>query len=709
MRVELIYPPLTDPTSGYHSLSYLKGYARAHGFGDIRISDANIEAFHHSLECFPEIVADGRRRRAELLLAGVAAEGPAEAELTALLAVDLADSDELAEAVAILQSPQEFYDYSRYQWAVERITAWMGLVGATSMPGMITDGFTIDAARAWNPCSTKELSDLALLERINRPFQRYYDRELLPRLRAAGPNVVGINITYWQQLPFALWMGRLIADAGIADWLVCGGTEVSDVWKYLIGKDDFFTVFEPFDAAVVGEGESEFVSLLSAVDEGRLTASTGSTLVNPRRASGPAAKPLLRIETLASIPSPDYDDLPFDKYLSPHRFVYYSPTRGCYWNKCTFCDYGLNGDSPTSPWRQDRVPKIVEELARISEFAEFVYFSVDVLAPAMQLRLAEEIVARGISVCWGAEIRLEKYWSPERCELLRRSGCVAVSVGFESASQRVLNLIDKGTRTERVLETIRNLTAAGIGVQMMGFTGFPTETYAEAMESVDFLDEHRDLWTFGGLGEFQLTPGAIVAKEPDRFGLSALRGRPGDDILRVLEYEASAAPTADELELLRTQKKRLQRSDLNRPWLGGTDTPHTYFYHARYGTSVVDVLRGADFAAAQENSGSWALNGMVLQAPSGYRFTREADGERLRRGDTGSTWAFQHAGGRLVVIAEQQARFLLHVAESGDVAAAAREVYDDVETARRTWTLAVKKRIVVPAVWSSARLVGAAG
>lgn len=709
MRVELIYPPLTDPTSGYHSLSYLKGYAKAHGFADIRISDANIEAFHHSLECFPEIVADARRRRAELLLAGVAAEGRAEAELTALLPVDAVDHDELVAAVSILQSVQEFYDYSRYQWAVERITTWMSLLGASSMPGMITGGFTIDVEHAWNPCSTKELSDVELLARINQPFQRYYDRVLLPRLRATAADVVGINVTYWQQLPFALWMGRMIAEAGAANWLVCGGTEVSDVWKYLAAKEDFFTVFEPFDAAVVGEGESEFVSLLSAVDEGRLTASTGSTLVNPARASGATVKPLLRIETLAAIPSPDYADLPFDSYLSPHRFVYYSPTRGCYWNKCTFCDYGLNGDSPTSPWRQDRVPKIVDELARIAEFAEYVYFSVDVLAPAMQLRLAEELVARGITLCWGAEIRLEKYWSPERCELLRRSGCVAVSVGFESASQRVLDLIDKGTRTDRVLETIQNLTAAGIGVQMMGFTGFPTETYAEAMESVDFLDEHRDLWTFGGLGEFSLTPGAIVAKEPERFGLSELHARPGDDILRVLEYDAASAPSREESELLREQKKRLHRSDLNRPWLGGTDTPHTYFYHARYGTSVVDVLRQADFAAAQQNSGSWALNGMVLRAPSGYRFVRDADGERLRRGDSGSEWAFQHAGGRLVVLAEQQARFLLHVAESGDVAAAVREVFDDVDTARRTWALAVKKRIIVPAVRLSSRLVGAAG
>jgi anaerobic magnesium-protoporphyrin IX monomethyl ester cyclase len=48
-RAVLIYPPLTDPTSGYHSLSYLDSYARSRGYPPADMIDANIEAFHHSL------------------------------------------------------------------------------------------------------------------------------------------------------------------------------------------------------------------------------------------------------------------------------------------------------------------------------------------------------------------------------------------------------------------------------------------------------------------------------------------------------------------------------------------------------------------------------------------------------------------------------------------------------------------------------------
>ena len=48
VKAALIYPPLTDPTSGYHSLNYLDSYARAQGHWPAEIIDANIEAFHHS-------------------------------------------------------------------------------------------------------------------------------------------------------------------------------------------------------------------------------------------------------------------------------------------------------------------------------------------------------------------------------------------------------------------------------------------------------------------------------------------------------------------------------------------------------------------------------------------------------------------------------------------------------------------------------------
>ena len=64
---------------------------------------------------------------------------------------------------------------------------------------------------------------------------------------------------------------------------------------------------------------------------------------------------------------------------------------------------------------------------------------------------------------------------------------MAISVGFESGNQRVLDLIDKGTRPAQVEQTIVAMNNAGVAVQIMGFTGFPTETRAEAQDSVDFL------------------------------------------------------------------------------------------------------------------------------------------------------------------------------------------------------------------------------
>lgn len=204
------------------------------------------------------------------------------------------------------------------------------------------------------------------------------------------------------------------------------------------------------------------------------------------------------------------------------------------------------------------------------------------------LRFAERAVEQGLDFRWGAEIRLEKYWSDERCELLRRSGCVAISVGFESGNQRILDLIDKGTKPEQVRRTMTAMTKANIGVQMMGFTGFPTETREEALDSITFLRENPDLWTLGGLGDFMLTPGAIVAKEPDRFGITNVRPVEGSDIVRMLQYDEPVTEAA-QAEIAQA-KADLNPGHFHRPWLGSTDTPHTFFYHDRYGTAVRGVL-----------------------------------------------------------------------------------------------------------------------
>lgn len=622
----LIYPPVTDPTSGYHSLSYLDAFVRAQGHDAIDILDANIEAIDFMAQP-PQVEA--LLAHANDLYQRLGSQGELDGEEQAAYyyawIAQAFKPEDLGWAFQVLRSPTEFYDYSKYCEATETILLWMQILSLLGFPGQFVRGFSIPTRGYLNLCTLEDLQNWDLIEKVNGPFIPYFRDVLIPTVRAKKYDLIGLNVTYTRQLPFALWMMKALKAACPESFLVMGGTEVSDIWKHLFLPEKLTDVFGFADACVVGEGESAFQHILDSLSQGDLPAASPNLVLNPKYADAETSIIPFRIqyENLEAMPTPNYSKLPWERYLAPEPYVYYSPTRGCYWNKCTFCDYGLNFGSPTAPWRTDPVGKILEDLKQISRQARFIYFSVDVLAPATLLQLAKRIVEAGIDIRWGAEIRLEKYWSPERCQLLKRSGCTAISVGFESGNQRVLNLIEKGTRPEQVAVTIRNFTDAGIAVQMMGFTHFPSETVEEAMESVEFLKRHRRYWTFGGLGEFVLTAGAIVAREPDRFGIRDVRPFEGEQITRFLYYldpvhERQSAADPGWTQRLSEAKRELDRGIFPRPFLGGVDTAHSMLYHDRYGTNVVSVIEALPLPESLDDDTRLTLNGRVLAERNGF-------------------------------------------------------------------------------------------
>ena len=420
--------------------------------------------------------------------------------------------------------------------------------------------------------SSKDLSDPAVTGRIAAPFETYFREQLARQISREGYGVAGLSVTYCAQLPFALAFGRWIRERFPHMKILFGGTEVAAIWKYLERKERFFSIFSMADACVIGDGELAFTELLDLYSQGLDYRPIHNTIFHPKYART-LAFPDIQYQKLETLPTPNYDKLPHEKYLAPHSHVYYTPSRGCYWNRCTFCDYGLNFDSPTSPWRQNSLRQTVSDLEAISEKHKYVYLSVDVLAPATLLALAKEIVEAKLDLRWGAEIRLEKYWSPERCALLKESGCAAISVGFESGSQRILDLIDKGTKMSQVYETVAHFHEAGVPVQIMGFTGFPGETHAEAMESIHALSQMRSQWTLGGLGSFAMTAGSMVAQNPGGFGLENMKSYAGEDISRFLHYkDPSQVRNLEEKEAMLRQKNALSGEVFDRPWVGGVDT-----------------------------------------------------------------------------------------------------------------------------------------
>ena len=586
----LINTPLTDPTAPYHSISYLVGAAAGAGYSGFACLDANIAALTYLAQepCVTALLD---------LAASVRATLEAQPRLTrldqlsyryALKAVGLAP-DSVLRAIAVMRDPETFYDYSRYREAVMVLTRWMDLMSLAGVPGQFT-GFTINGAGIANLNHVGDLTDAAGLRRIVGPFAAYFDGPFAAGLHSRSWHFVGLSVNYTAQLPFAMQMCKVIRAACPTAIIALGGTEITDTLKNMLDPQQIWSLFPDGDVIVAGEGETALVEILDAIYEGAPLPVGRPGILLPTMPLAPGVTEV-RYEDLSTMPAPRYDIWDYDLYWAPEPFILYSPTRGCYWNKCTFCDYGLNTDMPTSPSRVRPIERALDDLRAITALSRTVYFSVDTMSPAYLKRITRAMQEHQIAIRWGAELRLERSFRKEMADELKNAGCVAISFGYESGSQRVLNLIDKGVRLDDVPQVLGELRRVGIGAQMMGFIGFPGETLDDAQATYDFLRANAGLWTLAGIGDFMLTPGSIVAKRYEQFGVRRVGGLRGDEIIRIMYWVDGEGrmqvPGSARHPVLTKLALDLIHFFEDRPFVGGIDTSHSLLYFARFGPDLV--------------------------------------------------------------------------------------------------------------------------
>lgn len=588
----LINPPLTDPTCPYHSISYLLAATESSGFHGGCALDANLEALNHLIETeqVAGLIARARGCIEEIEHRSSLTRMDELRYLYALKCLALTP-DMPRAAVDTFRDPVAFYDYPRYRRAVTVINNWIDLLSLDGHPGQF-DGLGFDFSHVVNFSSLADMSDPAIIRTLAAPFDPYLDTKLRTRLHERPWRLIGLSVCYVQQLPVAIRMAQIIREELPEVRLCLGGTEISDIVKQIAQPRDIWKLFPSADYLVVGEGEAAIVNLLDHVDAA------------PRSVRGPGimtrgallgGRPEVAYEDLASSGTPNYEVWDWPSYWAPEAVVLYSPTRGCYWNKCTFCDYGLNTDSPTSPSRERPIPAVITDLQRVQKIGTTLYFAVDAMSPKYLRKLAAAIAPLGLS--WSAELRLEKTFVSGLTEELASSGCIAISFGYESASPRVLDLIDKGTDTKMIGRILGALKESNIGAQMMGFIGFPSETLAEAMMTYEFLIEHQESWALAGIGDFVLTTQSIVAKQPSRFGIERVVASRGDDIVRSLSWvepggtirhsgDARSDTRDDAKDALDDAATAICRGRETRPFVGGIDSSHSLLYFKRFGARL---------------------------------------------------------------------------------------------------------------------------
>ena len=239
--------------------------------------------------------------------------------------------------------------------------------------------------------------------------------------------------------------------------------------------------------------------------------------------------------------TPDYQGLWLDQYISvielvnpmhslwsDGRWNKLTMAHGCYWGKCTFCDISLDYIKTYEPATASLLADRMELM--IAQTGQNGFHFVDEAAPpALMKALAIEILKRKLVVSWWANVRFEKSFTKDLCLLLKASGCIAVSGGLEVASDRLLELIQKGITVAQVARVSKHFNDAGIMVHAYLMYGFPTQT---VQETVDSLEMVRQLFETGVLKSafwhlFTMTAHSPVGLAPENYKVKKLSNEIG--------------------------------------------------------------------------------------------------------------------------------------------------------------------------------------
>lgn len=245
---------------------------------------------------------------------------------------------------------------------------------------------------------------------------------------------------------------------------------------------------EYVDFVCVGPAEESLVSLVRALQTGGDTSNIVGVASKEAKNVDSVVAPLRR--DLTNLPKFPYHLIDVEAYINPAtRVLNYTATCGCP-GSCTFCYW-----PGPHPWRALPLERVLDEaewLVRTYNLTTlWLSDSTFLFGKQYALEFAEGLLKRGLNILWRCHGRVNDLirFSKKELELMDNSGLDNVFVGVESASSRILKLMNKFHRNKHV-DTLVELTKGLSFRQYFSFIfGNPTETI-EDMEN-SYREIHR--------------------------------------------------------------------------------------------------------------------------------------------------------------------------------------------------------------------------
>ena len=362
----------------------------------------------------------------------------------------------------------------------------------------------------YNPCANEFLYLFEKIFNANKPLLYSFihnnqdiSEALSPftkEIAKENPEFVGFSVLTTEQVYYALALAKKIKQE-LDTKIIIGGAAV----RLFPQK---FLDYDFIDFVINGDGEIALKGLLEEKNiegiKNIIYKKDKKIIKNKEESIG-----------INDTPFPDFSDFNLNEYFSPKIVITTLTSRGCYWKKCTFCaDY----DAVSMQYRTKNIDRLIEELKFLKEKykTNYFYFADEMISPTMFDKMSKSLIREDLTIKYYTQARPEGF-NKEILKNMKSSGCEVVMWGVESACQRILDLINKGTNIEEAGSIIKQSNEAGIKNAVYAFGGFPTETEQEYNQTIEWLKRNKEYIDLQFTGFFRLTKNSRVIKEKDKF------------------------------------------------------------------------------------------------------------------------------------------------------------------------------------------------
>lgn len=300
----------------------------------------------------------------------------------------------------------------------------------------------------------------------------------------------------------AVYTGRLSEDSDVAfaDAVARTGRQVVLVGPYtsidpakVLAKADHVRLAikkefdQPLEELASGCDPDKTANFFVKHDDGTIT----STL----------SRPLYKTEILDTFPiTAEYfhRQLQINRYKTPselYPFIDVMSGRGCAWGRCNFCLW-VQSFVPGTVYNLRSIDHFMEEFEYVTRFmpeVKSVMIQDDMLTNKRAWEISEAIMTRGYDIRWSCYAKPNSKLKQETLDLMARSGCLNLHVGFESGDDDVLESIDKGSTVDQAIEFAEQVHRAGLQLHADFAMGHFGDTHASMKRTLDLakrIDPH---------------------------------------------------------------------------------------------------------------------------------------------------------------------------------------------------------------------------